>query len=1411
MYQKTFLTAPIEFNYSELPYHALTWGSFEMLTFRLICAEFKAENCSMYGSPGQKQHGFDLFIREEDDFYTLIQCKYVNSFKRTDLQRAIEIWEQGTWFNKTKRFVLASSNHLLDNTFIDELEIQKRRFKSAGIKIEAWGRLQLDTLLKCYPGIIEEFFGVLWRDKFSNTPSLKSYLGGILPNLDHPTKQYSAVQFYIERRLTNPGKTVVVSEHYSRFQQIKLVDYIEDCISENLPARVLIKAEAATGKSKELENAAYYYSSENRGIYPVLIKLKNFHGKLESYISSFDENWNKITPQRLLLLFDGLDELPALIFDEFIKKFNSFVQRYDKSHIVASIRTNVFTKEIGNSLDDQVRLKEFMLYNLEKQDIDYYLIKRISSVKARSSFDNFAKKTCISEMLSSPFYLSALTDLFLDGKEGLPSDRAGAIKKITKYKVNKDKDKYGSDFSVSELLKFGSRLALYLTLTGINAIEEEELQEFTKLSVTEIRRCSLFKVENSGLTEIIFFEHNNFQEYLAAMKFSILDWEKLEPILFHQEGVRLLKPKMFNTINYLFSILPTENPVFDELLNTLIESDCSVLLKFEKDKIPVDQRLYIFKKIILKGKEERIYYLSGDYNVFELCLFINNSSEGFNFLLEEFKGAEELNHLYCLADLIYYYDQLKVDMVKKEKLKEILKVIISTEGFEHGFYDRIIDIYTKYRFFTWTVLQDLKNCSKSDHKMVRAAILMYIEEGNFAEEFDYAFSSDEVLTSPKFQNSINIESVYIRLILKFLNESNAVSLLNHWTVSHMHLANITRYKGYSEDKRGINKIYEKLGLLTKSEIDHPLTKAFVNFLSAIRYKIHKKEKWGDPSIFFKQFKDTEPLFWDFLRQAELAYFLSDFYTQEIGLQLIEKFRLNELSLDDVYRFRTDVRNEVHEQFQTLLLLNFGNQFRYREVPDWEKDNAIRHARDCELMLDHEKFLHEAIRVYQLIDDMKGNLTLEERIYELEYSEKSIIRKEVKSTIILMAISEYEIKGGYSEFLGIFNKKGWEWYVFQTVEIYLNSRKAAVLKDLLIFAENYLITNIIPRINFYRVITETDDDSFTYNLDSHRLINFYTYGAVNLSEDLTLEMLKLDYYGFSKDVLNEGEQEKKIYQLVQKSADQERFRIHVLDNLSNSRLPDRVITTHAKICAEYLFLEGLPVILQLLSNAGFSQRLKSYLVNNIIQLADGPDIFEDIIYFISSINFEWEFDICKYLVKQNIYKDKILILIEKSSLATSTNDSEVYWKFELVVMGIRLGSKIVTEYVFEQFYLNLKSNHYLNIKPDFFTKVAQKEPEFLMKLCIAVIKKYAPIFVPGNRNELSELLEETIRLCAVSSKELFNEAIRGYNLIIQENINGNPEISYLNWYKRRLIKSYLSHAVSYESKSLAINILNSFEI
>jgi hypothetical protein len=172
MSKVNFLTIPppvssVDFN---VPFDS---PKFDQDDFEDLCAELFEKELGMgfqrYGKKGDKQFGIDLLSDKGDDgFYIAVQCKHVDKFSSSHVDKELEKLKdiplpiKELYFTATCSISTATVNHCHEKS------------KNANIplkSIKIWDNSSICRKIKKYPDIIATYFGLQWRDNlFPNLP-----------------------------------------------------------------------------------------------------------------------------------------------------------------------------------------------------------------------------------------------------------------------------------------------------------------------------------------------------------------------------------------------------------------------------------------------------------------------------------------------------------------------------------------------------------------------------------------------------------------------------------------------------------------------------------------------------------------------------------------------------------------------------------------------------------------------------------------------------------------------------------------------------------------------------------------------------------------------------------------------------------------------------------------------------------------------------------------------------------------------------------------------------------------------------------------------------------------------------------------------------------------------------------------
>jgi energy-coupling factor transporter ATP-binding protein EcfA2 len=173
---------PVETRQQVLPIAALDPDDTERLFLRVLLVIEDVEQASLYGTPGQKQDGIDVYARlrltlESDETsrdYVTLQSKRVEKLTPALLREAMSTFLDGKWVDRSARFYFATTHSLRPIALADELTEQTDRLAKAGVVLVPFGAEELSLQLKELPRLVDDFFGREWVDIHCGTDARKS-------------------------------------------------------------------------------------------------------------------------------------------------------------------------------------------------------------------------------------------------------------------------------------------------------------------------------------------------------------------------------------------------------------------------------------------------------------------------------------------------------------------------------------------------------------------------------------------------------------------------------------------------------------------------------------------------------------------------------------------------------------------------------------------------------------------------------------------------------------------------------------------------------------------------------------------------------------------------------------------------------------------------------------------------------------------------------------------------------------------------------------------------------------------------------------------------------------------------------------------------------------------------------------
>lgn len=453
--------------------------------------------------------------------------------------------------------------------------------------------------------------------------------------------------------------------------------------------RLTILGVGGSGKSIELDQLAYLHSNQESDLFPVKIRLNILSTQdLEELLRLEFPEIDQVPQSRLLILLDALDEVHSSYIDVASTKIEILSKKYRDSKIVVSCRNNFYIIESNKRKAKLDGFSSYLIQPLDFSSIYYYLQNKIDVPTEKFIFN--IRKRKFYDLLYSPFFLVYIVEIFETKKE-YPSSIKSVFEYLIQQRIEKDYEKYANsginieDYSyrISQEIK---GLAIIAECLGRNYLDDKtEVQRLIRdhdfLEV--IKRTFLFNKSNEGLRWE--FEHNNFQEFLAAQFLSELSFEEIQGFISFRPDFNKVKPAWLNTLSFLFSLIDPEDEKHDKLVDWIIKVEPDVLVRFEKDKLELGLRERLFREIYEDFESKQIIIRNEKFESDDLANFVSDSKKIVEFLIQKIKQSNDRLVITEAVRILHYFEQIGEYLI--EIREEIKRIIISTDFSEEIKYE----------------------------------------------------------------------------------------------------------------------------------------------------------------------------------------------------------------------------------------------------------------------------------------------------------------------------------------------------------------------------------------------------------------------------------------------------------------------------------------------------------------------------------------------------------------------------------------------------------------------------------------------------------------------------------------------------------------------------------------------------
>jgi hypothetical protein len=1050
-----------------LPFReALTWEKFQTFTVDLLFRKFNSVDSREYLSKGSHQQGIDVYtVPREASKITVAQCKLVDYMGPKQVLDIIDEFLKGALVSETQEFILCTSAEL--SKHIDEsatINVARKKLSEHSIALKVWDAKGLSTELRncdadsnvitiVYRYFGEEvaysFYGRIWED--------------FLKKLRPVTRQqYPQVLDYIERGiiLYEDKISVDAASHWhfwNRKPKQTMIERLEEGFGK-IGKKMILLGSAGYGKTEELNHMAGYLSADIKPYYPVRYFLRDYNGdSIDAILKDYDEQWNNIPADSLVLILDGLDEISEQNQSTFIRRLNDFVERHASTTVVVSSRNNFYDVRSCS-----LRNFEICLLNpLSAYDVEEYLDKKLEHRK--EDFKALLIERNFNEYRDNPYYLTRLVRFYLEGIDGFPKNKTELFKKILFEKIEKDELRYQIDELKEKLLPVAERIAFCMTIAGKNSLKEEELKHLVPDQETRnlVRKFSIF-IQNSEKIGTWSFEHKNLQEYLCASVLSQKDFSEVHEIISFKHDKNRLLPRFLNTVSFLFELVSKDSKLFSDLSAWIINNEPEILVQFEREQLTDDTRRNIFDKIfqfykLKKTTLRRSTHLTNS----GVAQFIGVDDDLVSYLSNELKSVLPAPLAYDAIEIIAMH---KRPFLLRKQIEDIFFFVLQNPSYHNSVKASVIEAFADTKLANGVIFQRILSAPivLNDFSIRRACIIL-LSQMDGAEQFmDFILASNNIFEDGQKQGSFAGANEILKSLILKSDRPASIKKILQLCITDDNL--ISRHHHYKEINFELQEVKNLLARAADIYWQDPsILRVVYRLFCGLKY-IAVWDGWFEPfREFFKNTCSYSILFYKLYRFGGVERSAMSFAEEETCNFLIDEYLKGKIDQKTMIVYRNQLSwsdFSLFRQFNDKLNAVSGNQFVIEDIDvNYNELHRLQQEKNQEMLLDKELFLDEARTIFRLIarDKIGYREIWDLRSKELKRYQHSLVVDAIRDTC---KHEEEKIITEEKFFQRFAVKEKWELFVVTMVERWMKAtEKKPIRPQLIQKVEAWLIAKL----------------------------------------------------------------------------------------------------------------------------------------------------------------------------------------------------------------------------------------------------------------------------------------------------------------------------------------------------------------
>lgn len=1195
----------------------LDWKYFDWQEFQTLCiaiAEMIVPDCNFteHLKLGQKQDGIDLisFARKEGKLFC-IQCKREKKLTEGDLKKIIREFQNGEYFNKSSYFVIATSadlqRHDLQN-FIHTSKISLHNEYS--LFFDCWDISNIETTLKKRRDLVSKYFGELQAREFCN------------PQLRYENfQEIKPLPNYIPRKLIRFSKKERSTDFHWDFAAIKTFNLPEIIITNRDKAsRICIIGDAYQGKSSYIRQCIIEFRKSELHILPIFIQIKDYNVQpVDQLLKTLYGEWENIPLRDLVLIIDGLDEVPTDKFGEMINHINEFSKAYHPVSIIFSCRKLFYIKyNVATNLTD---FSTYELYSLQHTDIEMYLKSALGNLA--DGFNNSLSLAGISGFLYHPFYLVNIVEEYLKPPHKLLDSKIKVIDSLIlrSFDFTQYRKIRGSEFVNDESVSFKhtiEKFAFALQLAGVNSFNNTDIQQlFNREERLLLQHNSLIShSENSwGFVNALF------QEHIAANKLSNMDFEDIVKLCTVGKSIKKIKTKWIQTISSLISVLSANTVLFKKVFKLIEDDNIELLFQTESSKYEDNLKLSLLEKLINKCSQQNIRTLI----IYEdtVGYFIQASAICKNYLLEILEKNLLSVRIRIVCCRIFRYSILDFEQQKKYRdfaLEELQK---TKDSYYAG---NLIKVFSSHKTGDTKLIEKLISFETlNEYHEYRDNIYDLITELNIVDKF-YTYALNGLPYLIKHNLGVHHGGSEYNIERFLLSSSNPLDISQF--VKRLRADGWADYfqRNRISGKDFLKEFFEKLA--ETYEIYPFIIFSIAELIKDLGRK-YLREDFKEIDIFLEKTNShwliVRILINDIFRENNweigslITYDSYDYILFEFEEGNYESHHLRSCLSGLRYKHKNEIADTFYKLCIDATESNIVN-----------KEGASVH----ELYLEAEKRKYENDLIYikslnsfksgikKYFKDYGKNFIPEEDLYvELEKNSGEI-RKTSDSYFLYYYLSRWHQNQAIISLNDCLKELNTETYfkIFQAEEIInYHRRDAETDKVLLPILEKYYKENLVTA-NFKNCLW-SEDGMFHWLRKEFRLGEIFKKFTFDTPEEYLFEFVWLDCEGtrgFETATLNKRHS---ISQIILERLSEDgklKFRKKIVENIKSGIKLESVLGTHVGLCRHLKITEAKDSILNCVNSMSDEYTIKPDTVDIYIEL--GGDIGLILSMFTSLNNY-----------------------------------------------------------------------------------------------------------------------------------------------------------------------------------------------